>query len=103
MTVGCCDRGDGEEEARPGWIVRGGVVPLFGATKWNDEKHIERWRGLGLRRLPIDDFAHNNQPKIGVQDGGEYEGEVRLGGSARRGCLSIILAALSSNNIMKLK
>ena len=38
-------------------------------------------RGLGLRRLPIDDFPHNNQPKIGVQDGGKYEGEVRLSGS----------------------
>ena len=61
------------------------------------------WWGLGLRQLPIDDFARNNQPKIGVRDGGEYEGEVRLGGSTRRGCVSIVLAALSSNYIMKLK
>jgi hypothetical protein len=64
--------------------------------------NIERWAGP-LRWLPIDDCPHNNQPKIGVRDGGEYEGEVRLGRSARRGCLSIVLAALSSNNIIKLK
>ena len=38
--------------------------------------------GLGLRRLPIDNFPHNNQPKIGVRDGGEYEGEVRQAGGA---------------------
>jgi hypothetical protein len=62
----------------------------------------DRW-GLGLRRLPIDDFARNNQPKIGTRDGGEYEGEVRLGGSAWGWCLSIILVALSSNNIITLK
>jgi hypothetical protein len=79
----------------------GGVVPSFGATKWNDKKRDGQ--GLGLRRLPNDDFAHNNQPKIGVRDGGEYEGEVRLGGSTQRGCLSIVLVALSSKNIIKLK
>jgi hypothetical protein len=43
----------------------GGVVPSFGATKWNDEKKRDGW-GLGLGQLPIDDFPHNNQPKIGV-------------------------------------
>jgi hypothetical protein len=59
--------------------------------------------GLGLGWLPINDFPHNSQPKIGVRDGGEYEGEIRLGESARRGCLSIVLAALSSNNIIKPK
>ena len=30
----------------------------------------------------IDDFPHNNQPKIGVRDGGEYEEEVRRAGGA---------------------
>ena len=61
-------------------------------------KNIKRdWRGLGLRGLRIDNFARNNQPKIGVRDGGEYEGEVRLGRSAWRGCLSIVLVASSSN------
>jgi len=37
-------------------------------------------RGLGLRRLLIDNFPHNNQPKIGVREAGEYEGEVRRAG-----------------------
>jgi hypothetical protein len=43
----------------------------------------KEWRdgwGLRLRRLPIDDFPHNNQPKIGVRDGRKYEGEVQGAG-----------------------
>ena len=39
-------------------------------------KKLRDGRGLGLRWLPIDDFPHNNRLKIGVRDGGEYEGEV---------------------------
>ncbi len=38
------------------------------------------WWGLDLRRLPIDDFARNNQPKLGVRDGGEYGRERTEGG-----------------------
>ena len=30
---------EGALKVRPDWIVLGGVVPLFGATKWNDEKN----------------------------------------------------------------
>jgi len=44
LTVGERDRGDVEEKARLGWIALGGVVPSFGATKWNDKK-IEIWAG----------------------------------------------------------
>jgi len=40
-------------------------------------KKMRFGRGLGLRRLLIDNFLHNNQPKIGIRDGGEYEGEVQ--------------------------
>jgi hypothetical protein len=40
------------------------------------QKKLRDGRGLGLRWLPINDFPHNNQPKLGVWDGGEYEGEV---------------------------
>ena len=36
----------------------------------------------GLRQMPIDDLKHNNQPKIGVRDGGEYGGEVHQAGGA---------------------
>ncbi len=58
----------------------GGRVPLFGfgGTKWNDGKIERDGQRLGLRQLPIDDFPHNNDgPKIGIWDGGNYEGEVR--------------------------
>ena len=76
LTVGRRDRGDVEEKARPSWIAVGGLIPSFGVTKWNNNKNRDK-RGLGLRRLPIDNFPHNNQPKIGVRDAGEYEGEER--------------------------
>ena len=31
----------------------------------------------GLRQPPHDEFPHNNKPKIGVHNGGEYGGEVQ--------------------------
>ncbi len=34
----------------------------------------------GLNWPPIDHFTHNNQPKTGSRDGGEYEGEIRQAG-----------------------
>ncbi len=55
------------------------------------------------RRPSIIEDARNNQPKRGVDTEEEYEEEVRLGGSARRGCYSIVLAAFGSNNIIELK
>ena len=58
---------------------------------------------LEHRWLPIDEDTRNNQPKRGINAEEQYEEEVRLGGSARRGCYSIVLAALGSNNILKLK
>jgi hypothetical protein len=33
----------------------------------------------GIKWPPIDHFAHNNQPKTGGRDGGEYEGEISRG------------------------
>ena len=44
------------------------------------QQKTERWTGPWPWRLPIDDFPHNNQPKIGGWDGGEYGGEVRRAG-----------------------
>ncbi len=70
LTDGSHNRGNVKEEAQPGCIPWGGVIPSFGATKWNNEKIV------GLRRLPIDNFPHNNRPRIGIQDGVEYKGEV---------------------------
>jgi len=31
--------------------------------------------GPGRRRPPIENFTHNNQPKTGIHDGEDYEGE----------------------------
>ncbi len=78
LTVGGRDRGDVEEKARPGWIVLGASSHRLGRLNGTTNKRFGR--GLGLRRLPINNFPHNNQPKIGVRDRGEYEGEVRRAG-----------------------
>jgi hypothetical protein len=42
------------------------------------QKKLRDGWGFGLRRLQIDDYSHNNRPKIGVRDGdgGKYEGKV---------------------------
>jgi len=37
----------------------------------------EHERHCGLIQPPHDEFPHNNQPKIGVRNRGEYGGEVR--------------------------
>ncbi len=61
----------------------GGVVPLFGAS--NGSKRQKKYRdglGLGHRWPPIENFTHNNQPKTGSRDGGDYEGEARQAGGA---------------------
>ena len=52
------------------------------------------------RQPSIFEDARNNQPKSGVDT---EEEEVRLGGSARRVCYSIVLVAFGSNNIIELK
>ncbi len=44
----------------------------------------------GLRRPPIDDNAHNNQPKAGGR-GGEEEGEEARPAGSEGGCISIAL------------
>ena len=50
-------------------------------------------RGLGLRRLSIDDFPHNNQPKQAVGMEGNMEGRCDKR-KARGKCNSIVLGAL---------
>jgi hypothetical protein len=46
----------------------------------------------GLRRPPINDNAHANQPKTGADNGEEKGEEARLSGSKGGGCISIALA-----------
>ena len=48
----------------------GNVIPLFGRK--NEQKKIHH----GLKRPKTNQFPHNNQPKIGVRNRGEYVGEV---------------------------
>jgi hypothetical protein len=61
-------RGCVGEEVRLGRNVWGGRLPGLGP---------------GRRRPPIENFTHNNQPKTGGRDGGDYEGEARRAGGAR--------------------
>jgi hypothetical protein len=44
------------------------------------QKKLRDGRGLGNRGLLIDHFKHNNQPKRGSREKGEYEGEARQAG-----------------------
>ncbi len=48
LTVGGRNRGDVEEKAKPGWITLGGVIPLFGVTKWNDKENRDLGGALAL-------------------------------------------------------
>ena len=51
----------------------GNVIPLFGQKiEQQRKKEIHH----GLKRPQANQFPHNNQPKIGVRNGGEYGGEV---------------------------
>jgi hypothetical protein len=63
----------------------GGDVQLFEVTNSNDEKKYIKYI-IAFGRPPIDNGSHNNQPKTGVRDGGEYREGVRqsegTGGSA---------------------
>jgi len=57
-----------------------------------------------VHRWPlIDEDTRNNQPKRGINAEDDYEEEVRLSGSTRRGSYSIVLAVLGSNYFIKLK
>ena len=68
---------DGEggvrEETRPGRNLWGMLSHCLG-------RPMEL--GLGHSQPLIEHFTHNNQPKTGVRDGGEYEGEVGHAGGA---------------------
>jgi hypothetical protein len=53
-------------------------------VKPNDEKTKIIKILRGLRWLPINQYTHNNQPKTGGRDGGDYGGEARRVGGARK-------------------
>jgi len=61
----------------------GGRSSIVWGVEWRRAtKKIERWAGPGHRLPPIEHFTHNNQPKTGGRDGGDYEGEARRAGGA---------------------
>ena len=70
-NVGINDGSDFGEEMRPGWSVWADAIPLFGTKIGEETKQIKNKTNCGL-----DYLAHNNQPKAGIRDRGEYlEGE----------------------------
>ena len=79
----------------------GDVVPLFVASNGATKK--ERWAARGHRRPPIEHFTHNNQPKTGGRDGGEYGGKVRQVGGAGGARYHCFGGALELNGGKKLK
>jgi hypothetical protein len=54
--------------------------------------------GFAFGRPPINNGSHNNQPKTGIHDGGEYGEDVR-----RLGGAGIILGTLEVGRLIKTK
>ncbi len=79
IVVGGHGRIDVGEEARGGWSVWGGGVQSFEVTNSNDKKIYIKYT-VAFGRPPIDNGSHNNQPKTGVRDGGEYREDVHRSG-----------------------
>jgi len=64
------------EETRPGRNMWGSLTHCLGRRmEVSDEKNREMGWEPGRRRPPIKKITHNNQPKTGGRDGGDYEGE----------------------------
>ena len=73
--VGGSDKGDVRAEARWAGSVWGDLVSLFGAS--NRATKINKHEiHHGLRWPPPNEYTHNNQPKTGDHNGGEYGGKV---------------------------
>jgi hypothetical protein len=82
----------------------GVVVPLFGASNGGEQqKKLRDGLGLGHRRPPIKNFTHNNQPKTGGRNGGDYEGEVQQAGGTGEAQYHCFGEALQLNGGLKLK
>jgi len=88
LTVGSHSRRD----FWVGFVV--GQHPIIWGDNWNNQNHNANFYTRRLKRLPIHYGAHNSQPKTGSSGGLGIREEVRLGGSAQRGCYSNVLAAI---------
>ncbi len=67
------------EVARGGRSTWGNAVPLFWTLNRATQKNENKIHG-GVNRPPIGGSKHNNQPKTGGRDGGEYGGDMRRAG-----------------------
>ncbi len=89
MEDGVDIRGCAGEEARPGWNVWGGRLPIVWGGILIDKKNREMGGPFALdgRHLM---GGHNNQPKVGIDGGRGIEEERQLG---RNVCVSLLGAA----------
>jgi len=77
--VGVSDRLDAGEEACWSGSAGGDTIQSFGAANGatkNKKNNLHR----GLRLPPINNNTHNNQPKTGGRNGGDYGGDARRAG-----------------------
>ena len=70
----------------------GNVIPLFGQK--NEQQRKKEKIHHGLKQPKTNQFPHNNQPKIGVRNVGEYGREVRQIGGVRGKCDTIVWAEI---------
>jgi hypothetical protein len=58
---------------------------------------------VAFGRPPIDNGSHNNQPKTGFRDGGEYGEDVRRLRGAGGSAIPLFLEALEVGRLIKTK
>jgi len=59
---------------------------IVGACIIEQQRKKEKEIHHGLKQAHTNEFPHNNLPKIGVRNSGEYGGEVRQPGGVRKLC-----------------
>jgi hypothetical protein len=80
------------EEARPGRNMWGGQLPVIWGGILINKKNIEMGRPFALDGCRLME-GHNNQPKVGINDGRGIEEERRPGGNLCGGVVSLLGAA----------
>ncbi len=80
------------EEARPGWNVWGGLLPVIWGGILIDEKSREMGQPFALDGCHLME-GHNNQPKVGIDNGRGIEAERRPGRNMWGGVVSSLGAA----------